>query len=141
MPLVTLNDVNTHLPTEDGRFELDESGLTLLDIDATRTIKGYLLGKYSAAELAAWDTPANTPELIRSIAGRLVASKAYATRLGEEGEDSKFAQNLYNEAMKFLDGLRSGGMSLAENPDEGVSTIVGFPDDTVEPFFTMDQVL
>jgi hypothetical protein len=139
MPWVDLNDVNMHLPED--RFWIDEADLEVQEIHAIRTVKGYLLGKYTAVDFAGWDTPDNTPGLIRAIVGLLIASKTYATRLSEEGEDSNFAQNLYNQAMEFLRGLRDGSMSLEEVPDEAVSIIKGFPDDTVEPFFTMEQVL
>lgn len=134
MPLVTLPDVNLHLA---GKTALDNADLELLHVDADRTVKGFLSGKYTSAQMALWATPDDTPGLIRAIVGRLIASKWYATRLSEEGEDSDFAQNLYNEAMEFMRGLISGTMSLEEIPDEDVSQIAGFPDDTVAPFFTM----
>ena len=147
--LASLDDINTHLP--DDKAKMEDSEDDLLQIDVARYIRSLLAGMFSATTLSGWNSPANTPDLIRGVAGRLIAAKYYATLYSEDVSDvNAFAQNLYNEANMIIDGIRNGTMVVLDINDNPIVTenpaSVGegyfWPDDTtVGPFFTMGQVL
>jgi hypothetical protein len=115
MPLADVHDINAFLPTDkiaatEGNEETDR---TLLD--AERLIRGHLAGVYEPATLATWSDPDNTPELIRSIAGRLAAAFFYRMRYAVDLADvPEYAQTLYNEAMMLIDNLKTGNVTLEE---------------------------
>lgn len=108
-----LNDVNTHLPED--KLLMDASELPLFALDAERIIRGYVGGVIPYVTYNAWADPATTPELIRAIAGRLIAAAFYAERYSEDDpEVPKYAQNLYNQALSFLMGIRMGTQIIIE---------------------------
>jgi hypothetical protein len=147
--LASLNDINTHLP--DDKAKMQDSEDDLLQIDAARYVRSLLAGMFSSTTLSGWDSPANTPELIRGVAGRIIAAKYYAKLYSEDVADtSEYAQGLYNEANSIIDGIRNGTyiiLDASDNPipvENPVTSGEGFfwPDDTtLGPFFTMGQVL
>jgi hypothetical protein len=147
--LASLNDINTHLP--DDKAKMQDSEDDLLQIDAARYVRSLLAGMFSSTTLSGWDSPANTPELIRGVAGRIIAAKYYAKLYSEDVADtSAYAQGLYNEANSIIDGIRNGTyiiLDASDNPipvENPVTSGEGFfwPDDTtLGPFFTMGQVL
>jgi phage gp36-like protein len=113
MPFADLADINQHLP---------ENSLAITDIiddpwqtDAERIIRGYLSNVYSSATLASWTTPSNTPGLIRSIAGRLIAAWFYASKVaGEATEWNDYSDHKYKEAIGLLEQVQSGDLVLSE---------------------------
>ena len=143
--LASFDDVRTHIPSDklqvtDGNPEID-----LFQVDVERLIKGYLSSVFSAATLALWDEPANTPGYIRGCAGRLVAAFYYAKRYSVDipDWDKTYPQRLYDEAMAMLELVRSGEVVL-----DGIIETLGtafdssfyYPDGTArEPAFTMDM--
>lgn len=138
--LASLNDVQTHL--EEARIRVDDTDIELLQLEVSRTIKGMLSNTFSATTLAAWDEPANTPEMIRSIAGRLIAARHYIKKLSEEQVDvPEYGQWLYDNAMLDLNGVINGSLILVEVEEE-VNTGGQFREDNIgifaEPKFTMD---
>lgn len=142
--LADLSDVNRYLPTE--KIEVTEPELELFEVDASRIIRGYLAGVFSPATIAAWADPATTPELIRNVAGRLIAALFYRERYSEDfTEDPWYAQKLYDDAMAIIMGIRDGTIVLVdvtEVPTTGLSfTTDDFWPNDDSPKFTMDQVL
>lgn len=137
MALADLEDVNVHLP--DDKLEVDDAIDPALQRDAERIVKGYLSGVYEPTVLAGWDTPDNTPELIRAIAGRLIAAFYYRQRYSEDSlDDPQYAQIKYNEAMALIMELRAGTIDLVEVPGDSDSILRFWPDDTTDgPYFTM----
>lgn len=143
--LASLSDINTHLPYD--KAKMLDSDDDELQTDAARYIRSLLAGFFSAATLASWTTPDDTPELIRGIAGRIIAAKYYATLYSEDiGTISEYAQNLYNEANNIIDGIRTGTMVVLDTSDNPIPLEVGisleaadfWPNDTTEgPYFTM----
>lgn len=137
MALASLNDVNKYLPT-------DKIAVTDLDDDdqqlaAERIIKGHLGGVFLPATLAGWDTPTNTPGLIREIAGRIIAALRYRQRASHEigdNEPSKYAQQLYLEAMADLRGIMDGSIVLVDVTTENQP--VGTLDMTTDDFAPND---
>lgn len=147
--LASLNDINTHLPYDKSRM-LDSDD-DELQTDAARYIRSLLAGFFSATTLASWTTPDDTPELIRGIAGRIIAAKYYATLYSEDiSAISGYAQNLYNEANKIIDAIRTGTMVVLDTDDNPIAletstsldTTDFWPNDETDgPYFTMGMSL
>lgn len=141
--LASLDDINTHLPADKARMLASDDDL--LQVDVARYIKALLSGTFSKAVLASWADPATTPELIRAVAGRLIAAKYYATLYSEDDTDvPEYSQNLYDEATNTITAIRSGTITVLDasldpvvtEDSDGIMTNLG---DTT-PKFTMNQV-
>lgn len=140
--LASLDDINTHLPTD--KLEADDSSVALFQTDVERIVKGYLAGIFSPSTLAAWGDPSTTPGIVRAIAGRLIAAGFYANRYAEDDPDAPvYAQNKYNEAMGMLMQVQSGALVLAdvvEVPAEAFSNLDFWPNDSAPgPLFTIED--
>lgn len=118
--LASIEDVNGFLPD---MVELSDGQDTQFQVDANRLVKSQLAGVYTPAILTGWDAPANTPGTIRSIAGRLVAARYYAIQFSQEATNvPAFAQNLYNEAIAMLVGIRNGSVVVTDDSNNPIST-------------------
>lgn len=108
-----LGDVNNHLPED--KIAIDSSTIEPFALDAERIIRGYVGGVIPYATYNAWASPTTTPELIRAIAGRLIAAAFYAERYAENSNDvPAYAQNLYNVAISMLLGIKAGTQIVIE---------------------------
>lgn len=143
--LADLDDINTHLPED--KIEADDDNTDKDQIDAARFVRAMLAGFVPTITLTSWADPGSTPELIRGIAGRLIAAKYYARRYAEDSDVSEYAQGLYNEAVTSINEIRSGQMILLDE-DGNEIVLAGtslseddfWPNDsTPAPKFTMDQ--
>ena len=135
----TLDDINAHLPVEQGKAQISDGEDDLLQIDAYRLIRGRLSGTFDLTVINAWVNPATTPEQIRSIAGKIIAAKWYALLVAEdEADGSLFAQTLYNEAIAELNDIRNGtltviGVDGAELENSALIESSFWPNDTSPP--------
>jgi len=113
--LASLSDVNAHLPPN---VQINNSVDDSLQVDALRLIRGQLVTIFTPAVLNSWADPESTPELIRSIAGRLIASKYYAKTMAGQVPDemAAYAVSLYNEAIGLLTDIKSG-VEIVVGPD------------------------
>lgn len=141
MALASLDDINVHLPED--KLQVDSAQYVPLQLDAERIVRGTLAGYLTPATLAGWDTPDHTPETIRAIAGRLIAAFEYKRRYSEDSlEVPKYAQAKYDEAINWLNQIKTGLMELAEVTDAPSTgerlTSLNFL--STNPVFTMDQV-
>jgi hypothetical protein len=146
--LASLDDINTHLP--DDKAKMEDSDDNALQIDIARYVRSLLSGFFSAATLVGWDTPADTPELIRGIAGRLIAAKYYAILYSEDIEGvNNYAQTLYNEANMMIEDIRTGtrtvldvnGVPIAVEGGISLTSDDFYPNDSAPAAkFTMDRV-
>jgi hypothetical protein len=116
------------------------------NIDAGRIIRARLAGVFAPVVLNTWDEPANTPEMIRGIAGRLAAAYVYRKYLSTESNDelSAYAQQLWNEAMMDLDNIRSGNTTVVDENNEpvdstGANLLSFFPNNTTQPLFSVSD--
>lgn len=144
--LATATDINTFLPA--GHIQAEDDEYTAEDLDAQRVIRGYLSGVFTPTILAGWASPETTPEVIRGVAGRLIAALIYSRAYsGEDPELNDYAQKLYNDAMALLQGI-AAGMIIVLDPGTGLpvtdahnaSSADFWPNNTtLAPFFTMDQ--
>jgi hypothetical protein len=141
MPLADLEDINVHLP--DDKLEVDTARYAPFQLDAERIVRGYLSGYVDSSTLATWSSPDATPEIIRAVTGRLVAAFYYRERYSEDSlEDPWYPQIKYNEAIDYLNQIRSGTMEI-----EGVVSTTGdhmseenyYPNDSAPgPVFLME---
>lgn len=141
MPLANLDDINQHLPSNVTITELEDDPY---QIDAERIIRGYLSNVYSAATLSSWTTPNQTPSLIRSVAGRLIAAWWYGKKVsGESAEWNEYSDQKYKEALLFLERIQSGDLVLVEVEEDitigDTITSDDFWPNNDTPVFSMDQ--
>ncbi len=143
--LATLNDIQKFLPEH--KVEANVANTAQWQIEATRIVKAKLSGTFTAVTLHSWDTPEDTPPIISSIAGELVAAYLYRALYSEdETVVPIYAQTLYNEAIQMLNDIRDGFLVVLDENDvpiEGVTTTsMGtgdfYPDNTAPgPYFKM----
>lgn len=142
--LLDLDDILTFLPTD--KFQNLEIGDgDLVDravVDAERIVRAELGAIYTPVTLAGWASPDDTPEYVRSIAGRLAAAFIYRNRFsGDSDNIDPYAQNLYNEALLMIGQIKNGKVNVAEVTD--TSTVLPdnryfLPNDaTTGPKFTV----
>lgn len=111
--LADLNDINTNLPED--KLHADDTDVDLLQVEVARYIRSLLSGTFTKTTISSWDTPAHTPEIIRSVAGRLIAAKFYSIRYAEDNDESKYATDLYGAAIADLMCIRSGDISVLDS--------------------------
>lgn len=142
----TLEDINTHLPPDKAQIEDAEDDA--LQVDAFRFIRSKLVGTFATTTLALWLDPASTPEVIRAIAGRLIAAKWYMEIYAEDSdEDAKYAKTLYDEAMMMLQQIVDGLITVIDpvtgepypEVQTGMLTESSFWPSDDAPKFTMDM--
>lgn len=141
----SISDINAHLPI--GKAQITDADDDLLQVEAFRLIRARLAGTFATTTLALWTEPDETPELIRTIAGMLIAAKWYAELYAEDSdEDAIYAMNLYNQAMSYLQAIIDGTMTVVdpggtEIPNTSLLSDTSFWPNDDAPKFTMDQEL
>lgn len=142
-----LKDVNAHLPQD--KLPMDSGTMPRFELDADRIIRGYVGGVIPITVINAWADPDTTPEIIRAIAGRLIAAAYYAERYAENSnEDAAYAQRLYNQALLDLTGIQNGTITVVDVggttialTGAGLDNTMFMPNDTsVAPAFTRGQI-
>lgn len=117
MAYASLEDINQHLP--ESQLQITENEDTPWQVDAERIIRGYLSNVYTGATIASWTAPNQTPGLLRSIAGRLIAAWFYASKVSGETPDwNDYSDHKYKEALSLLDQIRTGDLILEEVVEE-----------------------
>jgi hypothetical protein len=140
MAYAALSDVNKHLP--DDKAQASDIDITDLSIEADRLIRTRIASVVELSTVALWLSPDETPEIISTIAGLLIAAMFYAKLVAEdEADGSAFAQGLYDQAMQLLMDIRNGdaiiiGVDGTEIETETISGTSFWPNSTTqEPFF------
>lgn len=133
-------DIQTWLRPD--KVLVDDANSQKPNIEARRIIVGQLSGYFSQVVLSSWADPDTTPEVIRSVAGRLAAAFLYQSLFSEESDTiSDYAQWLYNNAIQMIMDIKTGEIVVVgvdENPvDADVSDLLGFL--ATEPVFTMTK--
>ena len=134
--------------TDDVAVHIDPDVLALPDEvdfakenqDVARLIRSYLYVTHVPnTVIDAWLTPETTPELIRSIAGMLVAAKVYGRQTSSNAEEvDPYALRLYNQAMAMLQGVIDGRLVLPELVGAGV-VVTGTSHITEDNFYPNDS--
>src|SRR5215469_12649521 len=145
--LASLNDVNGWLTSD--KLEATPANSAQPQIEAWRLIRGQLASSFTPVTLASWVDPNSTPDLIRSIAGRLIAAYIYRSTYAAESDTTipAYAQELYNEAVSMLADIRSGNLTVVDVSGNPITGGTGFANTdflpnntTTPPYFIMDQV-
>jgi hypothetical protein len=147
--LASIGDINAELPSQDDQpvIEASEENTALLQLSVARTVRGYLSSAVDSTTLMSWDQPADTPEIIRVVAGKLIAAQLYfnfAARSSFTIDDNSFAQKRYDEAMAILNKILEGEILLGpEVPVESaaMSELDFHPVDDTDRAFTMGMEL
>lgn len=146
--LAALSDIRTHLAED--KLTVTDANTQTFQIEAARIVKSYLSGVFQATTLASWADPDSTPEIIRTIAGELIAAFLYRKRYSEDDTHvPEYAQTLYNEAINMLNEIRTGLMVVIgpdgepiEDNQLDMSSEDFYPNDTAPgPFFGMELQL
>ena len=143
MAFADLEDINQHLP--DSTLQITEQDDEPYQNDAERIIRGYLSNVYTSTTLASWTTPNQTPSLIRSVAGRLIAASFYAAKISGETPDwNDYSDQKYKEAISMLERIQSGDLTLIEVTEEITTgdTITSedfWPNDLEGSMFKLEQ--
>src|SRR5438477_4732231 len=107
--------------TDDVNRWLDGDSIVVTSTDylseedsAERIIRGALTGKVDGTTMNSWIDPLDTPEIVREIAGKLVAAFRYRKMLSADATDVEktYGQLLYNEAMSTLNDVVEGKIVL-----------------------------
>lgn len=145
--LASLEDIQAHLP--DRIVVADEDNTVLIQISVARIIRGYLARSNAIdnSVLLSWTDPAGTPEIIREIAGMLIASQLFFNKIAEsstEIDDDNFAQRMYDKAIAMLEAIVLGTLIIVDVViDEGTSMndLNFFPIDDTDRAFTLGMEL
>lgn len=144
--LAELSDIERWLASD--KFAVLDSNTSAFQIEANRIIKGKLFGVFSAVILFGWSSPENTPELIRSIAGKLIASYLYKEVYSEDSlEVPPYAQELYDQAIADLDAIRAGTLTVFDEDGNPIGNELAsltaadfYPNDKADgPYFSMGK--
>src|ERR1043166_4197967 len=93
------------------KIEVTDALAAKAKIESDRLIRGQLASVFTPLVLFSWTSPGLTPEIIRSISGRLCAAFIYRSIYSEEKvQVPQYAQELYNEAMADLQGIKNGSI-------------------------------
>lgn len=144
MALASLDDINTHLPSDKFQATDGNPEIALFQVDIERLIKGYLSSVFTQATLFTWASPTTTPKYVRACAGRLIAAFYYAKKVSEDipDWDRTYPQRLYDIAMANLEKIRTGDVVL-EEITEVAGTIFDssffWPRKDSEPKFSMEM--
>lgn len=118
MSLALYSDANKHLDENKIKFEnAYEAGEIASIVD--QYIRGKLVEVFGI-QVSDWDANPQsgqvaTPELVRLIAGLLMASELYSQKYAEEVlSQNTYGARLAKQANDLLDGLRSGELTLIE---------------------------
>lgn len=141
----TVDDINAHLP--ENKAAISDADDDLLQVEAWRLIRAKLSTTFATTTLNTWDSPPNTPGIIRSIAGMVIAAKWYAELYAEDSDaDATFANNLYLQAIDLLNQIAAGLIVITDDttgePLSDTSSLSSddyYPNDTVPPVFTMGK--
>lgn len=147
--LASLDDINAELPATGSNTTVvaDDDNTSLLQISIARVVRGYLSRVIDTATLVLWASPETTPELVRTIAGKLIAAQLFFNETAKSSltiEDNSFAQKRYDEAIALLNDIISGEIILEDiviNPVEDLTTLDFFPTDATDRAFRMGMEL
>ena len=145
--LADLPDINVWL--SDHKVDAEDSNTANFQVEASRIIKSKVSKVFTPVILFGWDSPENTPGIIRTIAGELIAAYLYRELYAEDVTDvPEYAQTLYNEALALLQQIQDGTLIVLDENDVPIATSLlesnpdgFFPNESTEgPYFKMSDV-
>ena len=148
--LASLNDINAELPSENPEAVATATAdnTDLLQISVARVVRGYLSTVVPRETLMLWSSPEATPETIRVIAAKLIASQHYFNQVAKTSLDidpSSFAQKRYDEAMALLNAILDGSIIIDDGSGgiitaESLSELDFWPIDDTDRAFTLGMI-
>jgi hypothetical protein len=150
--LATTDDINANLPSEDREGSgavviATDDNTALLQVSVARVIRGYLSSIADSATLMSWDSPEDTPDIVREAAALMIAADHYFNRTARTTanvEARHYAQILYDRAMEILNKIVDGSIIIiSEVPVEtiGLSILDFHPVDDTDRAFSMGMEL
>lgn len=143
--LANLEDINANL---DGDVVVATDDNTIaIQVSVARIVRGYLSRVIDTATLVGWDTPTDTPDIIREAAGKLIAAQLYfnsVARTSLELPTEHISQLLYNQGMAILNNIVAGTTTIPNVTiisTESMSVADFFPIDNTDQSFTKSQRL
>lgn len=141
--LVSITDVQSWLGED--KITVDDANMQKPAIDAERLIRSQLSGLFTTVIMAGWDSPANTPDIIRSIAGRLTAAYLYRTLYSQESLSvPPYATELYMESLGMLSDIKQGNLIVVDSGGVPIVTtganLLSFAPADNNPMFTIAQL-
>lgn len=122
--LASIDDVNANLPSEENVVvEATDLNTSLIQVSVARIVRGNLSRVIAVETLSSWVNPDVTPEIIREIAAKLIASQLYFSESAKSSltrDPDSFAQKLYDEAMLIINGIVAG--TIAVEGEGGIIT-------------------
>lgn len=145
--LASIDDINANLPSDDTlpTVVADEDNTGLLQISVARVVRGYLSRVIDNITIQSWLNPETTPEIIREIAGKLIASSLFfnqESKTSLEITKDSFAQKRYDEAIALLNQIITGEIIIDGVTTSGTSDMSDldyFPVDDTDRAFTRGQ--
>lgn len=131
--LANLDDINAHLD-QNVAVATDEN-TALLQVATARIVRGNLFPVVDQVTLQSWRTPEQTPEIIREIAGMLIAARHYFNEWSKTSniiDADSYPQKLYDNAMALLKGVIDGTIVIIDIPIETTGDL------SIEDFFPVD---
>jgi len=147
--LASVEDINGNLPSQDRAAVIEatpENG-ALVQVSVARVVRGYLSGAIDGVILMGWNSPDNTPDIVREAAAKLIAAQIYfnfAARSSLTIEDNNFAQKLYDQAIIILDKILSGEIIIGDEVPVATESMTDedfWPVDDTDRAFTMSMEL
>lgn len=144
--LASIDDVNANLPASDDTpvvVATDENS-SLVQISVVRIVRGYLSRAFDNSILMSWRAPDTTPEIIREIAAKLIASQVFYNKTAEASPqiaENSVSQRLYDEGISMLQQIIAGdiiidGLSITATQ---LSDLDYWPNSDTDRAFTMGQ--
>jgi hypothetical protein len=140
--MASLNDINANLDGE--VVEATASNTDLIQISVARVIRGYLAQIVDPVIMATWVSPEATPEIIREVAGKMIAAQLYYNETAKSSTTvapTHYAQVLYNQAMELLNQIVQGEVVIGGIPTTPLESVeLGldyFPIDDTDRAFSM----
>lgn len=149
--LASLDDINAELPSEspEAVAEATLDNTDLLQISVARVVRGYLSTVVPRETLMLWSSPDATPETVRVIAAKLIASTHYFNQTAKTSLDidpNSFAQKRYDEAMALMTGIVDGSVIIDDGGGgiiaaESLNDLDFWPIDDTDRAFTLGMEL
>lgn len=146
--LASIDDINANLPSDADVpvVVANIDNTALLQISIARVVRGYLSRALDTATLVSWTNPSNTPDIIREVAAKLIASQLYFNKIAGQSSDipeRSVPQRLYDEAIQMLNDIIAGTIVIPDIPipSTEMNELDFFPVDDTDRAFTLGMNL
>lgn len=145
--MASLDDINNYLPEDQNVVKADDVNSVEAQVSASRLIRGYLSRVIDNTTLVSWSSPDATPDIIREVAGLLIASQLFFDAAAAASLDidvRHVSQLLYDRAIAILQQIVTGQIivpGIIQTNPEVMSELDFFPRDDTDRAFSMNMTL